>query len=55
MKVFIYSKKTSKTLAVIKNVVKAEILFEDKILFTTDSGEKVMFDVKEVKSTTYQN
>lgn len=54
MKVFIYSKKTSKTLAVVKNVIRTET-FEDKILFVTDSGERMVFNTKEVKSTTYQN
>ena len=54
MKAFVYSKKTSKTVAVIKNVVRTEV-YKDKILFVTDSDERLVFDTKEFKTTTYQN
>lgn len=54
MKTFVYSKKTSKTVAVIKNVVRTEI-YKDKILFVTDSDERLVFNTKEFKTTTYQN
>lgn len=54
MKVFVYSKKTSKKIVTIVHVVAVEIEFES-IIFTTASGEKFSFNTKEVKTTTYQN
>lgn len=56
MKVFVYSKKTSKKVAEIKKVVMVQELPEDhKIEFVTDSGEVMTFDTKSLKSTIYQN
>ena len=56
MRVFVYSKKTGKKIAVINNV---EIIHEKpsdhQIYFVTSSGESFSFDVREVKTTTYQN
>ena len=54
MKTFVYSKKTNKTIAVIKDVVRTEV-FKDKILFVTKSDERLVFNTKECKTTTYQN
>lgn len=54
MKAFIYSKKTNKTIAVIKDVVRTEA-YKDKILFVTKSDERLVFDTSVVKTTTYQN
>lgn len=54
MKVFVYSKKTSKKIATITHVITVEIEFEF-ITFITISGEKFSFNTKEVKTTTYQN
>lgn len=56
MKVFVYSKKTSKKVAEIKKVVMVQEIPEDhKIEFVTDSGEVMTFDTKSLKSTIYQN
>ncbi len=56
MKVFIYSKKTSKKLAQINHVASVnEPCNGSLITFTTDSGECFSFNKKEVKTTTYQN
>ncbi|MBR4377329.1 MAG: hypothetical protein IKP50_00365 [Bacilli bacterium] len=56
MRVFVYSKKTSKTVAQINHV---ESVSEPEggslITFTTESGEHFSFNKKEVKTTTYQN
>lgn len=56
MRVFVYSKKTSKKIAIINNV---EIVHETPtsylISFVTGSGENFSFNTKEVKTTTYQN
>lgn len=54
MKAFVYSKKTSKTIAVVRNVVRVE-KYDNKIMFITDSGERLIFDTSVVKTTTYQN
>lgn len=56
MKVFVYSKKTSKKIAEIKqvcNVMECELAAQ--ILITTYSGETFTFDTNEVKTTSYQN
>lgn len=56
MKVFIYSKNTSKKLAVINDVVKVEEDSEhNRILFTTADGDMLGFDTHIVKTTAYQN
>ena len=54
MKAFVYSKKTNESLAVIQDVVRIEA-YKNEILFVTESGERLAFDTKEVKTTTYQN
>ena len=56
MKVFVYSKKTSKKIAEIKqvgNVMECELAAQ--ILITTYSGETFRFNTNEVKTTSYQN
>lgn len=56
MKVFVYSKKTSKKIAEIKqvgNVMECELM--SQILITTYSGETFKFNTNEVKTTSYQN
>lgn len=56
MKVFVYSKKTNKKIAEIKqvcNVIECER--EGLILITTYSCETFKFNTKEVKTTAYQN
>lgn len=56
MKVFVYSKKTSKKIAEIKqvgNIMECEVA--EQILITTYSGETFKFDTKDVKTTAYQN
>lgn len=56
MKVFVYSKKTSKKIAEIKqvgNVMECELT--ERILITTYSGEIFKFNTNEVKTTSYQN
>lgn len=56
MKVFVYSKKTSKKIAEIKqvgNVMECEVL--SQILITTYSGETFKFNTNDVKTTAYQN
>lgn len=56
MKVFVYSKKTNKSIAIIKNVVTVqELKASKKISFITESGETFDFDKTEVKTTSYQN
>lgn len=55
MKVFVYSKATSKTVAVVTNVIAVNTLPDNKIMFTTESGEHFGFNTKEVKTTSYQN
>jgi len=56
MKVFVYSKKTSKLLFVVKNVIKVEEHPDKKkIYFKTADGETVSGNTCEVKSTIYQN
>ena len=47
MKVFVYSKKTSKKIAEIKQVA-------SQILITTYSGETFKFNTNDVKTTAYQ-
>lgn len=54
MKVFVYSKKTNKSIAIIKNVVTVQELSK-KIVFITESCESFDFDKNEVKTTSYQN
>lgn len=56
MKVFVYSKKTSKKIAEIKqvgNVMECELTAQ--ILITTYSGETFKFNTNEVKTTAYHN
>lgn len=56
MKVFVYSKKTSKKIAEfnqVGNVMVCEVT--EQILITTYSGETFNFNTKEVKTTAYQN
>lgn len=56
MKVFVYSKKTSKTIATIKDVKEVKVISKKHIIrFTTDSDEKVEFDMRDVKTSIYQN
>lgn len=56
MKVFVYSKKTSKKIATVNNVrTIRETPSKCLISFITSSGENFCFDTKEVKTTTYQN
>lgn len=54
MKAFVYNKKTNKPVVVIQDVVRIEA-YKNEILFVTESGERLAFDTKEVKTTTYQN
>lgn len=56
MKVFVYSKKTNKKIAEIKqvgNVMECEVA--EQILITTYSGETFNFNTNDVKTTVYQN
>lgn len=56
MKVFVYSKKTSKKIAEIKNVCNVmECELANQISITTYSGEIFKFDTNVVKTTSYQN
>lgn len=56
MKAFVYSKKTNKTVAIVKNVVTVqESSVARQITFVTSSGEVFTFNTVEVKTTTYQN
>lgn len=55
MKVFVYSKKSSKKIAMITSVVAVEEHADSIITFTTKNGNVFSFDTKEVKTTTYQN
>lgn len=56
MKVFIYSKKTSKKLVIIKNVVMVQTITSNKkIQVVVDSGEIFEYDTTQVKTTIYQN
>lgn len=56
MRVFVYSKKTSKKLAQINDVVNVKINSKKKlIVLRTVSGEVFEFNTIEVKTTTYQN
>lgn len=55
MRAFVYSKLTSKKLAVIENVTKVYPKGGSKIVFVTKDGETFTFDTHEVKTTTYQN
>ncbi len=56
MKVFVYSKKTSKKIAEVKHVVTVQPpTASNKIILITESGEMFTFDTKEVKTTIYQN
>ena len=56
MKVFVYSKKTSKKIAEVKHVVTVQTpAASDKIILITESGEMFTFSTKEVKTTCYQN
>lgn len=56
MKVFVYSKKTSKKIATIKNVVLIQAVPGDgRIQIVIDDGEIFQFDTGNVKTTIYQN
>lgn len=56
MKVFVYSKKTSKKIATIVNVIKIELFQSNKVIvFYTETGEKFSFNTRNVKTTIYQN
>lgn len=56
MRVFVYSKKTSKKLAQIDDVVNVKVSPRKKlIVLRTVSGEVFEFNTVEVKTTTYQN
>lgn len=56
MKVFVYSKTTSKKIAEIKQVgIVMECEVESQILIATYSGETFKFNTNDVKTTTYQN
>lgn len=55
MKVFVYSKKSSKKIATIINVVAVSTAQPGKIIFKTISGEEFSFDTKTIKTTIYQN
>lgn len=56
MKVFIYSKKSSKKVATLIDVVAVEELKSEKsIICTTSSGEAFKFNTQVMKTTIYQN
>lgn len=55
MKVFVYSKNTSKKLLTVNDVVKVETPGNHRILLTTADGDMLGFDTKVVKTTIYQN
>lgn len=56
MKVFVYSKKTSKKLATITSVVAIHAKSgENAIQIVADSGETFEFNTNVVKTTAYQN
>lgn len=54
MKVFIYDKKTSKVVRVIRNVVEVRDN-KQTIWYIDDAGERYCVDKKLFKSTAYQN
>ncbi len=54
MKVFVYSKKTSKKITEVKDVISLEEL-EAGLVVKTSSGKMLYFNINEVKTTTYQN
>lgn len=54
MKAFVYDKKSSKMVACIINVNSVKIV-GNEIVFITEGGGMHRFDVKKIKSTTYQN
>lgn len=56
MRVYVYSKKASKKIAEIKDVISVAC-FSDKqdVIVLTGSGETLKFDGGEVKTITYQN
>ena len=55
MKVFVYSKKSSKKIAIIKDVVNVNTESAGIITFTTATGEKISFNTFTIKTTIYQN
>lgn len=56
MKAFVYDKKSSKMVACIVNVnVNSVKIAGNEIIFITDGGGMHKFDIKKIKSTTYQN
>lgn len=55
MKVFIYSKKTSKKLVQIDDAMQVRIVDDHKIQIYTEDDDVVTFNTTEVKTTIYQN
>ena len=55
MKVFIYSKKTSKKLVQIDTAIQVRTIDDHKIQIYTEDDEVFTFDTSEVKTTIYQN
>lgn len=56
MKVFVYSKRTSKKIAEIKHVVSVmEREVAEQIIITTYSGDTFWFNTNNVKTIAYQN
>lgn len=56
MKVFVYSKKSSKMIACVKSVKEVrEDPENNHIVYLTETGEYFHFNTKDVKSTIYQN
>ena len=57
MKVFIYSKKTSKKIAEVKGVVSVNCPLEkgSNIIIQTESGEEFKFDTAIIKTPIYQH
>lgn len=55
MKVFVYSKKSSKKIATIINVINVSTKEPRKIIFTAVTGEEFSFDTTVIKTTIYQN
>lgn len=56
MKVFIYSKKTSKKIATLTDIIEVRCNGEkNEIMFTNEDSECFAFDTTQVKTTSYQN
>lgn len=54
MKVFVYDKKSSKSITCITKVICVK-KDQTNIIFITDRGDTHKFDIRQVKSTIYQN